>query len=149
MSAILRRARGVIGTALVWGTVWLVVTLPFVLGESELAEYVPPAWAIGAMLFLMAAWGAACGVLFALLVMVFERGRTWTQLRVARVAAWGASAGLAIPLSLSTAWWWLMLPVALPDALLGASVSAVMGGALAASTVLVARHTTTPDARTK
>ena len=142
MSAILRRARGVIGTSLTWATVSLVVTWPFVLLQWQRGnvDVELPVWALGVMLFLTAAWGAACGALFALLVMLFERGRGWAGLRLARVAAWGATAGLAVPLSLGAAWWWLAFPVDLPSTLLGASVSATLGCALATSTVLVARR---------
>jgi nitrate/nitrite transporter NarK len=97
-------------------------------------------WALCVMLFLMAAWGAACGALFALIVMLFERRRGWAGLSLARVAAWGATAGLAVPLSLGAAWWSLAFPVDLPSTLLGASVSAMMGCGLATSTVLVAKR---------
>jgi hypothetical protein len=75
-----------------------------------------------------------------LIVMLFERRRGWAGLQLARVAAWGTTAGLAVPLSLGGAWWWLALPVDLPSTLLGASVSATMGCALATSTVFVARR---------
>jgi nitrate/nitrite transporter NarK len=142
MSAILRRARGVIGTSLTWAMVWLVVTSPFVLLQWQRGnvDVELPIWALALMLFLMAAWGAACGALFALIVTLFERRRGWAGLRLARVAAWGATAGFAVPLSLGGAWWWLAFPVDLPSTLLGASVSATMGCALATSTVLVARR---------
>jgi len=142
MSAILRRARGVIGTSLIWATAWLVVTSPFVLlyWQRGNMDVELPTWALVVMLFLMAAWGAACGALFALIVTLFERRRGWAGLQLARVAAWGATAGLAVPLSLGGAWWWLAFPVDLPSTLLGASVSATMGCALATSTVFVARR---------
>ena len=142
MSAILRRARGVIGTSLTWMTVWLVVTSPFVVLQWQRGnmDVELPIWALVIMLFLMAAWGAACGALFALIVMLFERRRGWAGLSLARVAAWGATAGLAVPLSLGATWWSLRFPVDLPSTLLGASVSATMGCALATSTVLVARQ---------
>jgi len=142
MSAILRRARGVIGTSLTWATVWLVVTSPIVLLQWQRGnvDVELPIWALGMTFFLMAAWGAACGALFALIMMLLERRRGWAGLKLARVAAWGAAAGLAVPLSLGGAWWWLAFPVDLPSTLLGASVSATMGCALATSTVLVAKQ---------
>jgi nitrate/nitrite transporter NarK len=142
MSAILRRARGVIGTSLTWATVWLVVTSPFVLLQWQRGnmDIDLPIWALGVTLFLMAAWGAACGALFALIVMLSERRRGWAGLKLGRIAAWGAAAGLAVPLSLGGGWWWLAFPVDWPSTFLGASVSATMGCALATSTVLVARR---------
>src|SRR5437763_1875424 len=99
MSAILRRARGVIGTSLTWATVWLVVTSPIVLLQWQRAnvDVELPIWALGMTFFLMAAWGAACGALFALIVTLLERRRGWAGLKLARVAAWGAAAGLAVP----------------------------------------------------
>jgi hypothetical protein len=143
MTTMLRRARGVVGTSLLWAAAWLLVTLPWLLLHWNSAGedvYVPPLWAFGVTLVLIVAWGAAHGILFALIVMTVERGRSWGALRLPRVIAAGVAAGLAVPVTLGASWWWLTLPVDLPNALLGATVSATMGGSLAASTLLIARR---------
>jgi hypothetical protein len=65
-----------------------------------------------------------------------SRRRTLAWLLVASVFVWGVAAGFAIPLSLGATWWWLMEQVDLPNTLLGATLSAAMGGSLAVVTAV-------------
>ena len=139
MTTFLRRVRGVIGTALVWAGGWLLMMMPPLLYLlRNLDTRYSGGLAIGGLLYLIAAWGAATGTIFALGLIVLGRRRRWGGLSLPRAIGLGVFAGAAVPLSLGF-WWWLMLSVDLPETLAGATLSAVMGGMLAATTLVVAR----------
>jgi hypothetical protein len=98
-----RRLRGLLGTTLTWGVLGAIVGFPVYLSlalmgpwpvnairwERELTKLA--AWE--GMSFL---WGLACGLAFAVVLLLVER-RQRKQLAPTRVAAWGALAGGLFP----------------------------------------------------
>lgn len=128
-----RRARGAIGLGLVWAAAWAIVATLAGLAidpDGSMDEMWP---AIGAYP------GFLGGVLFSLLLSLAARRRTLEELRVGRVAAWGALAGLvvgAVPFVLGDPL------VAMPLWLLALVVIgsiATMGAASAAVSLVIAR----------
>ena len=85
----IRRIRGVVSTAIVWGTAWSVLALPvftLLLHRFGMAEAVLVAgrWGLA---------GVGTGATFALLILSFERPRTLDTFRPTRAAVWGGIAG--------------------------------------------------------
>ena len=84
---LLRRIRGIVGTALTWAAGWGIlgaVGFPLAVLVSNL-----PAGEIVPGILTMATFGMLTGGLFSLVVMAAERRRTLDQLNLGRVAAWG------------------------------------------------------------
>ena len=140
---LLRRARGILGTALVWCIAWLAMgsaiglyarlrTSPAV--DARFVAWMAAAWAL---------WGAVSGALFALTVLAGERRRTLAQLSVWRVATWGALGALGLPVIFLCFVWaaggavtWQGVVVTLPT-------SAALGAACAAGTLTLAQRGST------
>jgi len=137
---LLRRARGVLGTALVWAMAWLVIGSAVGLhagvrtptpGAARFVAWMAAGWAL---------WGAVSGALFALAVLALERRRTLAQLSIWRVATWGALGALALPAAFLCFVWgaggsvtWQGVVVTLPT-------SAALGAGCAASTLALAQR---------
>lgn len=84
---LLRRIRGIVGTALTWATGWgLLGAVGYPI--AVLAGVLPPGEIASGILF-MATSGLLTGGAFSLLVLAAERKRTLDQLNLGRVAAWG------------------------------------------------------------
>ena len=96
----LRRARGVLGTALIWGIPWFVmggaVGLYGIANDPTKGPGSDLRF-VGWMALGWALWGFLSRGIFALAVAVLERRRTLAQLSVRRVALWGALGALALP----------------------------------------------------
>ena len=102
----LRRIRGLVGTALTWGAMGAVV------GVGAFVGVMRP-WPISAIRWepfltrfalwegMSITWGLACGLAFALVFLALERSRGLQQLSPTRVTAWGALAGAVFPALLS------------------------------------------------
>jgi hypothetical protein len=102
-----QRLRGLLGTAITWGTVGATV------GALMFAMRYRP-WPIAAIhwgrfltlfgLFVAAGalWGSASGLAFGLTVWHAERRRHFGQLSTRRIMVWGAVAGAAFPVLLYT-----------------------------------------------
>ena len=102
----LRRIRGLVGTALTWGAIGAVVGV----GAFVVVSRPWPISAIRWERFLTqfarwegasALWGIACGLAFSLVFLALERSRGLQQLSLNRVTAWGALAGAVFPALLS------------------------------------------------
>ena len=103
----LRRLRGLIGTALTWGVVGVACSVVLFLSNYK-------AWPIDAVhwqrsLTILAGflaggalWGGASGVAFGLVLLSAVRRRGYQYLSSSRITAWGAIAGAAFPLLLYT-----------------------------------------------
>lgn len=102
--SILRKVRGVLGTALFWsaawaplGAVWAVVFW----GDAQLRAHqqtipLPP---VGGLVVMCAAWGFIAGTLFATGLAIMERrGASLRALIPSRLGALGALGGAALPL---------------------------------------------------
>lgn len=95
MRSFLRKLRGVLGTGLTWAAVWSVAGTILqgglaLLGVSRSPELSVAPFMWGLMGFYA---GSMCGVLLGLT----EGRRTLENLRIGRVAGWGAVAGFALP----------------------------------------------------
>lgn len=91
----LRRLRGVIGTGLTWAVVWSVAGTALQAGLALFGVLRAPDLTVTPLMWgLMGLYG---GILFGGLVSLTEGRETLRDLRVGRVAGWGAIAGFAVP----------------------------------------------------
>ena len=158
MSVMLRRFRGVVGMAIMWGAAFAVVGAAYAVWRFNGAhvasvwidgrDVTPPAWLVavrGAR--ILAPWGVLAGTCFALgLIAIAARRSGWRRTdalpSVGSAGAWGVASAIALPLAtvaaaslgiLSGPSWHYGLPVKLLGAV------AVAGGGLAAGLVAIAR----------
>ena len=144
----MHRIRGVLGTALTWAIVWLLVGLGVVLflGEPN-CLYCNPNWRWYVVLF-WTLWGAISGAGFAIVLMIAERRRTFADLTVARTTMWGAVGAAAVP---GVAMIWDVVAngfdsdvlADLRFVLITLAISAALGAACAAGTLRIARQSLT------
>ena len=139
----LRRLRGVLGTALIWALAWLPLgfLVPLLRGAPPECLYCPTAWFIR-FLVTWVGWGAVSGVLFAVVLMRAERSRSLGELSLPRTATWGAVGTIGLPLFLtivdviqvnySTREWQF--------ALVALTVAAGMGALCGAATLAMSRR---------
>jgi hypothetical protein len=105
---LLRRIRGIVGTALTWATAWGVVGAVWGGILSLVGDFPPEASEAGMILvgvLFLGVYGFLAGVAFSLVVLAAEKRRTVQQLTLRRVAAWGglgATLMFAVPVALST-----------------------------------------------
>src|SRR5262245_19822214 len=101
---LLRRLRGVLGTALVWAIVWCLagsaIIAPAVWWYGKTHDEGPASFGeiLLAVMMNLSAWGAVSGAVFALLLAIAERRRTVNELSMGRVVGWGPIGGAALPL---------------------------------------------------
>lgn len=135
---LLRRIRGIVGTALTWATAWGVVGAVWMGIVFLVGDFPPEASAAGMILvgfILLGVYGFLAGIAFSLVVLAAERKRTIHQLTLRRVAAWGglgATLMFAVPVALST-----------PSMLVKGItllVTTLLGAGSAAATLSVARR---------
>ena len=99
-SAIVRRFRAVLVTAVSWALFWLPAGLLDVLIEGTPPDclFCPSNWFV---LFL-GVWsltGAASGAAFAVLLMIAERRHSLAELSMLRMASWGAIGAAVVPVA--------------------------------------------------
>ena len=104
--SVIRRVRGLVGTALTWGGIgalvgfgaFVAVFRPWPLSAASLPRAIQlfAKWEGAAFI-----WGVASGLAFGLIILALERTRRWAQLSPARISAWGALAGGLLPALLS------------------------------------------------
>lgn len=141
---LLRRIRGVVGTAVTWALAWVLVVGPLALfvnwGDHPLWIFHLPVEVIARLLLFLAGWGAVHGALFAALLMTVNAlGLNVLTLR--RLVAAGVITGMAVPIcSGASLWWWAFLPVDLPLTAAVTALSAGLGSSLAAVTFTLIRH---------
>jgi len=139
---VLRRIRGVVGTAVTWALAWVIVVAPLALfgywrDEPEWFFHMPLG-VVARLLLALGVWGAVHGAVFAAIVMAVNRLGI-DVLTLKRLVALGAIAGIAVPLCSGAAWWWwAFLPVDLPLTLAVTGLSCGLGSALAAITFTLA-----------
>ena len=100
--SLVRRLRGLVGTALTWGGIGALIGIPAFVIVMRPWPLSAIRWERFATLFgkwevVAFAWGAAGGLAFALAFIALERSRRLSQLSLTRVAVWGALAGAALP----------------------------------------------------
>src|SRR5215510_5479257 len=148
MTPLVRFARGVLGTALVWGMGWFLVGLGF--GTYRALTFRPfepsdhAVW-FRILVFVTAiwtVWGLVSGAAFAIAIAIAERRRNLTELSMLRVALWGALGANVLPFI-----FFIVVLAQTDEGFLGpfvivASVCAAAGAAFAAGTLALARRAT-------
>jgi len=95
MNSLLQKLRGVLGTGLTWALGWSVVGTILQGGLSLLGISRAPDLSVAPFMWgLMGLYG---GTTFGALLSFTEAKRTLKNLRLGRVAVWGALAGVALP----------------------------------------------------
>lgn len=148
---VLRRIRGIVGTAMAWAIAWVIVVAPLALfgswGDHPQWYFYLPLEVVARLLLVLGGWGAVHGAVFAALLMATSRLGV-DVLTLKRLVIAGAIAGLAVPVCSATAWWWwAFLPVDLPLTIGVTALSCGLGSALAAVTFSLVRpgaHTALP-----
>ncbi len=144
MKRLFRRLRGVLGNALIWGTVWLLCgsvigILPLLRGDIGLATVLSTGIFAGSL-------GAGFGSVFAAFVAGNFRGKTVDELSPGRFAVGGALVTIPISLLLSAAsqsWkGWIFFG----DLILPVGVTAALGGLTAFGIVKLAQRALPPGA---
>ena len=97
-----RFLRGLLGAALTWGVVGAAVGAAMFFGRYQPWTLPLESWGRGFRLLGMfmgtgAAWGAACGLAFGLVVRAAAKHARFEELSAWRFVAWGALAGAAFP----------------------------------------------------
>lgn len=96
IKSLLRKLRGVLGTGLTWAAGWSVVGTILQGGLALLGVMRAPDLSVAPFMWgLMGFYG---GSMFGALLSLTEGRLTLQRLRIGRVAAWGAVAGLALPM---------------------------------------------------
>jgi hypothetical protein len=137
---IVRVLRGIVGTASFWVALWVPVSL-LPLGLAILAGNPFPSGALRAFLMAQALVGAINGLVFASVVAIAGRRRTFEGLKTSWMAACGAVGGAAGPFAVAA----LMLSnssaIIPASALLETLITnAFLGAGLASLTLSVARR---------
>ena len=145
---LLRRIRGVVGTAVTWALAWTIVVVPLALfgycDDHRQWLFYLPLDVIARLLLFLAGWGALHGALFAAMLMTVSHLGV-NVLTLKRLVALGVIAGMAVPLCSGAArWWWAFLPVDLPLTVAVTGLSAGLGSALAAITFTLIRPSAHP-----
>lgn len=147
---LLRLLRGTIGTAIIWAVGWalagtiLRLTQATVFGALGLDAGIFTRLAlIGGLFYAIS--GAFAGGLFAMLMAVNERRRTFSDLSTRRVVAWGTLAGLSYPVL-----WFTVRTVTFGSAPIGGLLfsfilPAALGAASAWGMLSLARRSNPPD----
>lgn len=95
--SILRRLRGLLGLSLAGAIIWIPLGLATVVIDAWIRGLAVQ-WRVfpqhAVQLFIT---GAACGVLFGLILFAMDRRRSFSGLTLGRTALWGALGGLTIP----------------------------------------------------
>ena len=104
---ILRRLRGLFGTALAWGAGWSVVGLT--LGALAWLTGAVPGFGPAALAGVVVRWaglGAAAGTGFAAILAIADRRvASVDELKADRTARWGALGGAVLPIVLLGTFW--------------------------------------------
>jgi len=96
MAMLLRRLRGIMGTAAFWGLIWLPigVVLELLLARQP-TDVLPPPFLV--MIGVFTGWGAVSGASFAVVLAIAERNHALADLSLLRVGVWGAVGCVLLP----------------------------------------------------
>ena len=146
----MRLLRGIFRTALLWAVTWGVIGILVVTGLLFAADIggTPPVDYLELLTRVVAAYGAFFGALggitggiFAGLVAFAERRRSFADLSIGRLAAWGTVAGVSIPAALIA-----VSPPIDESPIPVFAVTAALGATCAVGTLLLARRAPAIDA---
>ncbi len=100
MHPIFRRLRGALGTAFTWAVGWAVAAFSVVSVAMLVTGDLNPFWAaVAPPTILAGASGFVGGTVFSLVLGTFYRKRRLGELKPLWMAAWGAAAGLLLPMT--------------------------------------------------
>jgi hypothetical protein len=136
----LRRIRAALTVGVTWALGWLPVgcAIGIAMGWFRL----PSREDTAIVLAIWAAFGGISGILFALLLGWFERGRSVEGLRPSRLMLWGTIAGAGIPLALCLPLLWLDPGNYFTWASWGMfALTGTIGACSAVATIAIARRT--------
>jgi hypothetical protein len=141
--SVLRKLRGMLGMAVVWGIAWAPLGALWMLiewADAQLGvgrEFLVPMPPLAAPMIMCGSWGFIAGAIFSLVLAAAERRRGGLAgLSLERTAAWGALGGLVLPATI------LMGPASLNYPWLFAALSVLFGAGSAAGGVALARRET-------
>lgn len=136
--------RGIVTTALTWAVVWIPFSLiPFGLGALFGADL--SLRLLGALVAGQAVTGAINGAVFAGLLAVVGRRRTFESLSLPWFAAWGAVGGALFPVAVRAALFATTdLPIPASALVSGLVTSALVGASCATLTLSIARRASQP-----
>ncbi len=149
MTRLLRRLRGLLGTAVTWAIAWVPIRLAISLAGGALAG-APVKLVLGYALFA-ALQGGFSGLVFGSITMIAEHGRSVKQIRPWRAALWGMVAAVSAPLLgalVAVAGGTLpLVPAAVGDILVGMGIGATLGAVTAGGNIALARRAERPQLR--
>jgi hypothetical protein len=139
MKGLLRRLRGVIGTAVTWALGWGAVYAVIQVGLKLIFGHT---MSILLLAFMGSILGLISGGSFAIILSIAERHRTFDQLSLKRVALWGAVGGAALVLVAVPQLMGGGIPAGrvVADLILPLSVTTLLGAGSAPATVAIARR---------
>ena len=143
--SVLRRLRGVLGTAVLWSLAWAPLGIAWsftawiTAGKTARGEWGPFPPVLGPMI-MCAFWGFIGGALFAITLSLFGRRESRiARLRPARVALIGGIAGAVLPLAYAGLGTALGIASYAPNMLL-IGLCAVVGAGVASTALRIAQH---------
>ena len=131
-----RRLRGLLGLAAIGAVAWeallaiLLVISPIITNSPVPLRRLPQA------VLAYGATGAACGILFGLVLMLMERKRAFGDLTTGRVALWGALGSMSLSLLFAAI---LGAPGRISMSLIGVALFGVVGAVVSVGTLAIAR----------
>jgi hypothetical protein len=143
---LLRRLRGVVGNAVVWGAGWAASAMVVFLGLKATGVVQSPSWLDGLMVAARFGFvGALAGTAFSAVIGLLYRGRRLAEISVVRFGMGGAVlGGVFVPAFLSIA---RLLsgdgPLPLENLLTNGLLSAAFGAVAAAGSLKLAQHART------
>ena len=145
MRGLLRRLRGALGNALVWGVSWAGASFAFwatwILTGTGAVPVKEPWVVLGVSTLSAGISGVVTGLLFSGYLGIAHRSGGVLEIRVGRSAIVGGLVAVAVPILTNAAWMLATVSVVPLDILaLGAVTPAVLGAATAGGTVFAARR---------
>lgn len=147
----LRRLRGLLGIATMWGITFSVIMTTLLIGRWALGPSHGPGFGVRQIIvgatefFLM---GGLAGTLFSLFFARGERRQTLETLSMSRVALWGFL-GVGVPTAALTVAASLMYGRALLVAPLSIAIAGAMGSAMSVATIKLAQRAPALPERTE
>ena len=139
---LLRIMRGALGSAIVWGVGWVPLTLLVFGAIALVGGRVPPQTELASVVRQFAMLGAMSGAVFSVVLAVAARRRTFTELTLPGMLAYGAVGGMLLPAAITA-----MVALRIPEAVITPGrvvaqlmVTALLGGICAVSSLYVARR---------
>jgi hypothetical protein len=140
--SLVRKVRGIVGTGLSWAFGWSIAGTALHAGLALFGLVSRPDLLVEP--FMYGVWGLFGGSVFAGILAVAEHRRTLPELRPARMAVWGALAGVSVPvvyhlLGGGAGWAWFSGVATTPEVWASLAIIAPLGAASATAMTAIAR----------